>query len=265
MRTKGWLIFILLLAVPASLLVFPTRAARADTGPKPAMTFVFKYEITPAPAVVSGTLLECSDPDCADATPLQELGPQGFRCQEGRCASLGYGYLKYHRLAIEFSDGQTRESNVFTKNHFEAYYTVRVLENSLQVKETGGTFLAGTITREAVLVLLQEYLNPGLAVTILVELVLGVIYVLWRRRPRLPALLTILLMNLVTQPAVWLLSKTMRGATCAATWVLEAGVCLLEAWILYRVLRKTVKFSETLLLSLALNLASFGIGLLLPF
>jgi len=117
----------------------------------------------------------------------------------------------------------------------------------------------------AVFVLLPEYLNPGLTVTIIVELVISVIYVLWRKRPWLPTLLTILPMNMVTQPVVWLVVKSMRLTMCAGTYVLELIVCLLEAWILYRVFRKSVKFSEILLLSLAMNLASFGIGLLLPF
>jgi hypothetical protein len=264
MKTKRRLIYFLLLLVAASLVAFPTRVARADTGPKPSMSFGFQYEISPAPTVVSGTLLECSDPDCADATPLQQMGPQGFSCREGRCSSMAYGYSKFHRLSIEFSDGQTRVSNVFSKSHFQANYTVHVLEKSLEVKETGGTSQAGAFTWEAILILFREYLNPGLMVTIIVELVIGLIYVLWRKRPWLPVLLTILLMNMLTQPVVWLVVKDMRLTMCAGTYVLELIVCLLEAWILYRVLRKSVKFSEILLLSLAMNLASFGIGLLLP-
>ena len=228
------------------------------------MTFFFEYKISPALTVVSGSLLECSAPDCADAKPLREMGPQGFSCRTDHCSSLGYGYSQYQRLSIQFSDGQTRLSNVFTKKHFEAVYTVSVLEKSLQVRETGGRSMVGTFAWEAVWVVLQGYLNPGLAVTIVLELVVGGIYVLWRKRPWLRVLLTILLMNMLTQPVVWLVAKTMREAFCAGTWVLELVVCLLEAWILYLVLRKSVKFSETLLLSLAMNLASFGIGLLLP-
>jgi len=56
----------------------------------------------------------------------------------------------------------------------------------------------------------------------------------------------------------------MRLTMCAVTYALELAVILLEAWILALVLRKSVKFSETLLLSLEMNLASFGIGLPLP-
>ena len=90
------------------------------------------------------------------------------------------------------------------------------------------------------------------------------IYVLWRKRPWLRVLLTILLMNLLTQPVVWLVVKDMQLSLCAGTYVLELAVILLEAWILYLVLRKSAKFREAFLLSLAMNLASFGIGLLLP-
>ena len=264
MKTKRWLVYFLLLALPAGLLAFPPRVARADTGPKPSMSFVFKYGISPAPAVVSGTLLECSDPQCADAAPLRQMGPQGFRCTAERCSSMAYGYSQYHRLSIQFSDGQTRLSNVFSKNHFQASYAVRVLEKSLEVRETGGASQAGTLAWTAIGYLFQQYLNPGLAVTIIVELLVGVIYLLWRKRPWLPVLLTILLINMLTQPVVWLVVKNMRLTLCAGTYVLELIVCLLEAWILYRVLRKSVKFSEILLLSLAMNLASFGIGLLFP-
>jgi hypothetical protein len=265
MKTKRWLVCFMLMAAAAGLGVFPTRVAHADVGPKPSMTFQFKYDVSPALTIVSGTLLECSDPHCTDAAPLKNLGPQGMHCGEAGCSSLAYGYSKYHRLSIEFSDGQTRESNIFRKNHYQARYTVHVLEKSLEVRETGGTSTVGVFGWMAMSILLQQYLNPGLFVTILIELVSGVIYVLWRKRSWLRVLLTILLMNMLTQPILWLVVKSMGLSMCAGTYALELGVCLLEAWILYLVLRKSVKFSETLLLSLVMNLASFGTGLLLPF
>jgi len=264
MKMNRGLVYFLILAVAASLVAIPTRVANADTGPKPTMSFTFNYDISPDLTIVSADLLECSDPSCADAAPLEKLGPQGFHCDADSCSSMAYGYAKYHRLSITFSDGQRRESNVFGKKHFNAKYTVQVLENSLQVRETGGTSQVGVLGMEAVLLLAREYLNPGLLVTIVVELVIGVIYVLWRKRPWLRVLLTILLVNVLTQPVVWLVVKDMRLSMCVGTYALELAVILLEAWILYLVLRKKVKFTETLLLSLAMNLASFGVGLLLP-
>jgi hypothetical protein len=269
MKTKRLLSCFILLAVGFGLVFLPYQVVRADTGPKPSMKFKFVYEVSPAPAIVSATLLECSDPNCAIAAPLREMGPQGFSCQEGGCSSLAYVYSEYHRLSIEFSDGRQRESNSFTKNHFEAYYTVHVRESSLLVEEMGGraklTNMVGSFIGYFFSALMQEYFNRGLPVTLIVELFVGLIYVILRKRPWVPVLLTILLMNLVTQPILWFVVKEMRLTACAFTYVLELIVCLVEAWILYLVLRKSVNFTEILLLSFVMNLASFGVGLLLPF
>jgi hypothetical protein len=268
MKTKRLLSCITLLVVGFSLFLVPEQVAHADTGPKPSMKYAFVYDISPALKIVSGILFECSDPTCADATPLRQMGPQGFRCGETSCSSLAYGYSEYHRLSIEFSDGRLRESNVFTKNHFEANYTVHVLDDSLTVKETGGrsrlTADLGFSFLYLFWALMSGYFNLGLPVTLAIELTIGLVYVLWRKRPWLRVLLAILLMNLVTQPVLWFAVKEFRLTTCIFAYLLELVVCLVEAWILYRVLRKTAKFSEVFLLSLAMNLTSFGIGLLLP-
>ena len=268
MKTKRLLSFLTLLAVGLGLFFPPTRLARADTGPKPTMDFKFVYEISPALAVVSGTLYECSDPDCSDAAPLEQMGPQGFSCDAESCSSMAYGYSDYHRLSILFSDGTQRESNVFTSKHYMASYTVHVRESDLLVKETGGSgkailqflFIAGGILRQ----LMGSYCNLGLPVTLVVELLVGLGYVLWRKRSWRRVLATILLMNLVTQPALWLATMFLHGTLCGLPLLLELVVVLVEAWVLYRVLNKYVYFPEAFLLSLVLNLASYAIGLLLP-
>jgi hypothetical protein len=116
----------------------PQRAARADTAPKPTMKFTFEYEISPAPSIVSGIQEECSQADCSDAHPLMGGGPQRFGCSSSACSSLAYSYSKFHRLKVTFSDGITRESNIFGKKFFYASYTVAVRENDLQVDELMG-------------------------------------------------------------------------------------------------------------------------------
>jgi hypothetical protein len=122
----------------ASLLSF-VRAVRADIGPKPTMDFEFHYESGTPLAIVEGSQLECDDASCSDGEPLLEGGPQRFTCSQDDCHSLAYGYAPYHRLVIRFSDGLTRESNVFTKDHFEALYRVTVRQNDLVVEEIGGS------------------------------------------------------------------------------------------------------------------------------
>jgi len=109
--------------------------ARADIGPKPSMDFTFVAATDVQPDIVAAVLYECTDPSCADAQPLPEIGPQGFTCQARSCHSLAYGYADYLRLRVRFSDGVTRESNVFSKRAFQARYTVTIEPTSLQVKE----------------------------------------------------------------------------------------------------------------------------------
>ena len=69
------------------LLVFlPAHVVLADTGPKPTMDFEFKQELTGEPVTItSGILYECEQPDCSDASPLEELGPQRFTCEANSC------------------------------------------------------------------------------------------------------------------------------------------------------------------------------------
>lgn len=114
----------------------PTRAAFADTGPKPTMEFEFQQELTGQPplTIVSGLFYECRQPDCSDASLLEEGGPQGFRCQVNSCHATAYGFAPYHRIEIEFSDGQTRRSNVFETAGFDSKYLVTIRPGDLLVE-----------------------------------------------------------------------------------------------------------------------------------
>jgi hypothetical protein len=62
-----------------------------------------------------------------------------------------------------------------------------------------------------------------------------------------------------------IVSKLIANSTFWPLAIGEVIVWLVEAVILALSLRKQATFWEALALSLALNLASFGIGLLLPF
>jgi hypothetical protein len=116
-------------------LLLPARVVRADTGPKPTMDFAFQQEL-PAEQVTirSGTLYECEKSDCSDAAPLEEMGPQRFACEATSCYAMAYGFSPYHRLEIQFSDGQTRQSNVFETAGFDSRYTVTIRPQDLLVE-----------------------------------------------------------------------------------------------------------------------------------
>lgn len=124
-----WVLLLLLSLLPAQVVL-------ADTGPKPTMEFTFKQEASGGPlTIVSGILYECNQADCSDAAPLKQLGPQGLHCDELGCNALAYGFSDYHKLEIQFSDGKTRQSNIFKTAGFESKYTVTIRPADLVVEE----------------------------------------------------------------------------------------------------------------------------------
>lgn len=313
MKATRWVIIVLFVAMLGFGAIFPLQSVRADTGPKPSMDFRFVYEISPAPAIVSGTLLECDDPGCASSKPLGRMGPQSFDCSESDCSSMAYGYADYHKLRLEFSDGRTRESNVFGKKYFSAVYQVTVREDDLVVKEQRGgsmplfffllasgplcfvvpvifilpvIFLIIVAVRAAgfnqargiyiaawivsllplALNLLDPGLFTGLIFTLVVEMAIALAYGLWRKRPLVLLLTVVGMMNLLTRATLSLISGFFGylPGGWASLLIAEAVIWLVEAGLLAWALRKQVRFLEALALSAALNLASFGLGLLLP-
>ena len=112
--------------------------------------------------------------------------------------------------------------------------------------------------------LVGGFISLSVPLTFLIEGLLVLLYA--RRRAHLPAALLTgaLLANLLTQP-VFLFLLVFR-ADWAFLWVVIAELCiwLVEAGVLYLAQRKTLSFKEALVLSLLLNVVSFGLGLLLP-
>jgi hypothetical protein len=122
-----------------AFLVSTTVTVRADTGPKPGMSFEFTQEFSGDPiTIVSGILFECESPDCQDATPLMQAGPQEFYCDAKSCSAIAYGFSTYHQLEIIFSDGVTRRSNIFESHYFYSSYKVSIRQDDLLVKPKGG-------------------------------------------------------------------------------------------------------------------------------
>src|ERR1044071_6752038 len=132
MLSKLTKLFLLSLFLLAGM---PVSGALADTGPKPTMEFTFKQEATGTPITInSGTLYECDQSDCGDAAPLQQLGPQGFTCDAQSCRATAYGFRPYHKIEIQFSDGKTRQSNIFQTAGFDSKYNVTVRSEDLLVE-----------------------------------------------------------------------------------------------------------------------------------
>ena len=136
-----------------SLIAFlPARSALADTGPKPSMDFQFQQEMTGEPplTITSGILFECDQPDCSDALILEEGGPQGFRCELNSCSAVAYGFARYHQIELEFSDGTTRQSNVYETAGFDSKYMVTIRPDDLLVE---ARFSPGAFPRTGILLI----------------------------------------------------------------------------------------------------------------
>lgn len=140
--------------IKLSLLLFSVvvflipQVARADTGPKPTMDFQFRQEMTGEPplTITSGILFECEQPDCSDAMLLEEGGPQGFFCELNSCYATAYGFARYHQIELEFSDGKTRQSNIFKTVGFDSKYMVTIRPDDLLVE---ARFSLGVFPRTA--------------------------------------------------------------------------------------------------------------------
>jgi hypothetical protein len=158
-QLKFSLLFLLLIQV-----LLPAGIVLADTGPKPGMDFEFKQELNGEQVTItSGVLYECDQPDCTDAIPLEEVGPQGFSCQADHCSATAYGFAPYHRLEIRFSDGQARQSNIFETAGFDSAYTVTVRPDDLLVE---AQFSLGIFPRTGTLLLVCICGVVGLALII---------------------------------------------------------------------------------------------------
>jgi len=131
MALKWAKLFLLLLLLQA---LQPAQMVLADTGPKPSMDFAFKQLAEQDLQVITGVLYECDQADCSDATPLREVGPQRFTCDTTSCHAVAYGFAPYHKIEIEFSDEQTRQSNIFQTAGFASSYTVTVRPDDLLVE-----------------------------------------------------------------------------------------------------------------------------------
>ena len=159
-------------------IILPAQMALADTGPKPTMDFQFKYQSTEEhPTIVSGILYECQKSDCSDGAPLQQLGPQGFRCDANNCSATAYGFAPYHKLKIEFSDEETRQSNIFQTAGFDSKYTVAVGPADLVVEaQSDLTVVPSLITIITILVVCAcAIVGVGLVVGLIV-------FVVWRSK-----------------------------------------------------------------------------------
>ncbi|VVB54788.1 Uncharacterised protein [uncultured archaeon] len=228
------------------LLIMPSLAC-ADLGPKPTMDFSLVYETSKQVQLLGGEQFECEDANCADIKPLLQVGPQRFTCESESCRSMAYGYSRYQKLVLNFSD-RTRESNVFKSGAFSSNYVVRVRDDGLFVEDmtppSVGRFLLFCVS---------------LLVTLVLESVAALVFVVFLKLPRGRIVAFVAVANIISLPIVWLVFPLLGNAILVIL-LSEAFAVLFEAAFIHLLNKKILSLRLALALSIVTNLMSFVVG-----
>lgn len=103
-----------------------------------------------------------------------------------------------------------------------------------------------------------------LIVTIIIEGLVSLGYAVWQRKPVFSISLTILFGNIITQSLLWIILNIFFNDYLIALFMSEILIWLGEGVFLACVRINQLNFKEALLLSLVVNLCSFGVGMFLP-
>jgi hypothetical protein len=104
----------------------------------------------------------------------------------------------------------------------------------------------------------------SLLITICIEGVIVLAYAFWKAKPAGSILLTSILANAVTQSLLWVVLNLYAAHYLTALFTSEIAIWLVESAFLRLFPGNRLAWKEAILLSLAMNLASFGLGWFLP-
>ena len=103
-----------------------------------------------------------------------------------------------------------------------------------------------------------------LAITIVIESVVTAAFAIWRQKPLKNLLFSTVCANLFTQSLLWLTLILFPHQYLVTLIIVEVSIWGIEAIIFYLIRFNRLNLREAFILSLAMNLCSFGIGWLLP-
>jgi hypothetical protein len=103
-----------------------------------------------------------------------------------------------------------------------------------------------------------------LAITIVIEGAICLVYAVWQKKPIGPILITSVLANLITQSLLWIVLNIFYQHYLVTLLIAEILIWLIEGLLFYVSGLNRLNAKESLLLSLLMNLSSFGLGLVLP-
>lgn len=238
-----------------ALLIGCMMPAWADVSPKPEMDFSFIYETENKPLIdpARSEQIQCVDNQCLESKPLGHYGIQKLYCSAGKCFSVAYEYTDFQKLIISFADGSVRESNIFTAPHkLRARFNVYVHEKELTVEPTDLIPDASGWTR------LDAWVS--LVIILILELLAAAAYVIYTNKS-FRILYSVAIANLITTTVSWLyLAWYVPENTLL--WLFCLGA---ETLIIRYINLKQMSLKESFVLSLAMNVTSYSIGMMLSF
>lgn len=89
-------------------------------------------------------------------------------------------------------------------------------------------------------------------------------YCIWRKKPIEPIIFTSTVANLITQSLLWIALILFFQHYLATLLITEVLIWLIESLLLYSIPANRLRFTDALLLSLAMNLMSLAFGWFLP-
>ncbi len=104
----------------------------------------------------------------------------------------------------------------------------------------------------------------SLLFTIFVEGIVALGYALWRKKPTGRLFLVSVVANGITQSMLWVALNLFPNHYLTTLFVAEIFIWLIESLIFYVWPGSLLKWKEAALLSLGMNLTSFGLGWFAP-
>jgi len=238
-----------------ALIIALFTPAWADITPKPEIQFSFIYNTQDKPLIdpVHSEQIQCKDGLCMQSQPLSVYGRQKLYCSAGTCYAIAYQFDPYQKLAIAFTDGTVRESNIFpVENDFFNRYNVYVEADKLIVEPSGyepGLWEHG-----------HGNMWLALLVILILELAAALAYLIYTQKSFV-ILYSVAIINMITTLLIWTILPHFVSSTFAL-WLFCVVIEALAIWIINR---KHLALADAAKLSVIMNVTSYSLGMIFAF
>lgn len=236
-------------------LFIPFLPAQADVFPKPHVEFSFIYNTEEKPLIdgLHSEQIQCRDSLCLQSDPLGNYGIQKMNCGAGKCEATAYRFDPYQKLVVSFTDGKTRESEVFSlPSALYTRYNVYVEPDKLVVEPSNYTpSMEDWFTADVWL---------ALFLVLLLELAAAAAFLVYKQK-LFTILYAVAIVNVLTTLLVWVVLPSYISSIFIL-WVLCVGLESAGIWALNK---KQLSPLEALQLSFATNVTSYALGMIIAF